>query len=205
MVEEVADKYKYPGVQCNTDWTGNATQRLSTGKGQSRLHFLRKLKSFNVCNKMLQLFYQSVAKSTIFFATMWWQNRLKNLNRKALVQGTTRAMRGSGEEDNAQTVVHNGTCLTPSLWPPDQTVWSTSSYRLIRLCPEKDHTESFLPAVISLFNQTPLCQDRGVRRWSIKLPPNEPKSNTHRGLIHLSSPLNNLIDYCTITVQYTLH
>ncbi|XP_060897819.1 uncharacterized protein LOC132977298 [Labrus mixtus] len=36
-------------------------------KGQSRLYFLRKLRSFNVCSKMLSMFYQTVVASAIFF------------------------------------------------------------------------------------------------------------------------------------------
>ncbi|KAK0132216.1 hypothetical protein N1851_032980 [Merluccius polli] len=57
-------------------------------KGLSRLYFLR---SFNVCNKMLQMFHQSVVVSTIFFAAVSWgagikakdANRLNKLIRKA--------------------------------------------------------------------------------------------------------------------------
>ncbi|XP_069375176.1 uncharacterized protein [Paralichthys olivaceus] len=59
--------------------------------GLSRLYFLRGLGSFNVCNKMLQMFYQSVVVSTIFFAVVSWgvgiktkdANRLSKISRKA--------------------------------------------------------------------------------------------------------------------------
>ncbi|KAK3514726.1 hypothetical protein QTP70_029193, partial [Hemibagrus guttatus] len=41
-------------------------------KGMSRLYFLRKLRSFNVCNKMLEIFYQSVVASGIYSVVVCW-------------------------------------------------------------------------------------------------------------------------------------
>lgn len=63
------DTCEYLGVHFNNrlDWKCN-TEAVYR-KGQSRLYFLRKLSS--VCNKMLLIFYQSVA-STVFFAAMGW-------------------------------------------------------------------------------------------------------------------------------------
>ncbi|KAI3360684.1 hypothetical protein L3Q82_002554 [Scortum barcoo] len=60
---EVVHTYKYLGVQLDDklDWTAN-TDALCR-KGQSRLYFLRRLASFNICKKMLQIFYQSVVAS----------------------------------------------------------------------------------------------------------------------------------------------
>ncbi|TWW54542.1 hypothetical protein D4764_0103480 [Takifugu flavidus] len=60
-------------------------------KAMSRLYFLRRLRSFSVCSRMLQMFYQSVMASTIFFAAVCWgagikakdANRLNKLIKKA--------------------------------------------------------------------------------------------------------------------------
>ena len=53
----------------------------------SRLYFLRKLRSFNVCSKMLEIFYQSVVASALFFAAVCWggsiTSRLNKLIKKA--------------------------------------------------------------------------------------------------------------------------
>ena len=38
----------------------------------SRFYFLRKLRSLNVCSKMLEIFHQSVVASIIFFAVVCW-------------------------------------------------------------------------------------------------------------------------------------
>ncbi|TWW79253.1 hypothetical protein D4764_10G0002830 [Takifugu flavidus] len=41
-------------------------------KAMSRLYFLRRLRSFSVCSRMLHMFYQSVMASTISFAVVCW-------------------------------------------------------------------------------------------------------------------------------------
>uniref|UniRef100_A0A8C4TB68 Reverse transcriptase domain-containing protein n=1 Tax=Erpetoichthys calabaricus TaxID=27687 RepID=A0A8C4TB68_ERPCA len=69
--------YKYLGVQLDDklDWTAN-TDALCK-KGQSWLYFLRRLASFNICNKMLQMFYQTVVASAIFYAVVCWGGSIK--------------------------------------------------------------------------------------------------------------------------------
>ncbi|KAI3356593.1 hypothetical protein L3Q82_017793, partial [Scortum barcoo] len=60
------------GVQLDDklDWTAN-TDALCR-KGQSRLYFLRRLASFNICKKLLQIFYQSVVASALLYAVVCW-------------------------------------------------------------------------------------------------------------------------------------
>lgn len=57
-----------------TDWTGDSTVRLSR---QSRLYFLRKLRSFQVCIKMLHIFYKSFVANAIFFAAICWGSSIR--------------------------------------------------------------------------------------------------------------------------------
>ena len=64
----IVDAYKYLGVVL--EWTAN--MEAVDNNGLSRLYFLRRLRSFNVCNRMLQMFYQSVVASTIFMAVVSW-------------------------------------------------------------------------------------------------------------------------------------
>ena len=71
-----------------TGWTGDLKVITVYKKGLSRLYFLRKLRSFNVCSKMLEIFYQSVLASVLFFAVVCWGSssdtkRLNKLIRKA--------------------------------------------------------------------------------------------------------------------------
>jgi len=74
---DIVDEYKYLGVHIENklDWTKN-TEAVSK-KGQSRLDFLRRLRSFNICRTMLQMFYHSVVSSVIFYAVVCWGSRLK--------------------------------------------------------------------------------------------------------------------------------
>lgn len=63
---EVVNTYKYLGLCVDT--------KLDTQykKGQSRLHFLRRLQSFNICRKLLY--------STIFYIVVWWRSSTAKKN-----------------------------------------------------------------------------------------------------------------------------
>ena len=87
----MVDDYKYHGVHIDNklDWKTNT--KAVYKKGMSRLFFLRKLRSFNVCSRMLGLFYQSVVASALYFAVVCLgssigagnTNRLKKRIKKA--------------------------------------------------------------------------------------------------------------------------
>ena len=76
VVEERED-YKYLGVVTDNrlDWKSNT--KVVYKKGMSRLYFLRKLRSFNVCSKLLVIFLQSVIASVIFFAAVCWSSSIR--------------------------------------------------------------------------------------------------------------------------------
>ncbi|TWW71675.1 hypothetical protein D4764_16G0001720 [Takifugu flavidus] len=52
----------------------------------SRLYFLRRLRSFSVCSRMLHMFYLSVMASTIFFAVVCWGAGMKLANLDEVVR-----------------------------------------------------------------------------------------------------------------------
>ncbi|KAI3352179.1 hypothetical protein L3Q82_020991, partial [Scortum barcoo] len=60
---EAVDSYRYLGLWIDNklDWTTHTSHLY--GKTQSRMYFLRRLRSFNICSKLLQMFYQSVVAS----------------------------------------------------------------------------------------------------------------------------------------------
>ncbi|KAK0144738.1 putative RNA-directed DNA polymerase from transposon BS [Merluccius polli] len=88
---EVVSSYRYLGLVLDNklDWSKN-TDHLYR-KGQSRLYFLRRLRSFNICRKLLWMFYQSVVASVLFYAVVCWggstskrdSSRLDKLIRRA--------------------------------------------------------------------------------------------------------------------------
>ncbi|TWW80236.1 hypothetical protein D4764_01G0000510 [Takifugu flavidus] len=55
-------------------------------KAMSRLYFLRRLRSFSVCSRMLHMFYQPVMASTIFFAAVCWVDKLRSSFSSRLLQ-----------------------------------------------------------------------------------------------------------------------
>ncbi|XP_060781055.1 uncharacterized protein LOC132888977 [Neoarius graeffei] len=74
---EIVSTYKYLGVHLDNklDWSANTDALYK--KGQSRLFSLRKLGSFNVCSKLLLMFYQSVMASVLFYAVVCWGGSIR--------------------------------------------------------------------------------------------------------------------------------
>ncbi|XP_054588462.2 uncharacterized protein [Nothobranchius furzeri] len=88
---EVVNKYKYLGlwVDNKLDWSCNTDHLYK--KAQGRLYFLWRLRSFNICRKLLRMFYESVVAGELLFAVVCWgsgtakkdTSRLEKLIRKA--------------------------------------------------------------------------------------------------------------------------
>ncbi len=108
--------HKYFGVQVNKkklDWTHN-TETLFR-KGQSRQFFLRRPRAFGVCDRLLQIYYQSIVASALLFAVVWHQGlNISNLAllRKAsqvirLEQDSVEAVAGRRTRDKIKTTLDN--------------------------------------------------------------------------------------------------
>lgn len=72
-VEDI-EEYKYLGVVVGNrlDWKSNMKTVYKKG-----LYFLRKLRSFNMYSKMLEIFYQSGVASDIFVAAVCWGSSIR--------------------------------------------------------------------------------------------------------------------------------
>ncbi|KAI4899536.1 hypothetical protein NFI96_002056 [Prochilodus magdalenae] len=68
-------RYLRPHLDERLDWSANTD--ILYRKGQSRLYFLRRLGSFNICRKLLQMFYQTVVSSCLFYAVVCWGGSIK--------------------------------------------------------------------------------------------------------------------------------
>ncbi|XP_034088755.1 uncharacterized protein LOC117557164 [Gymnodraco acuticeps] len=87
----VVEDYKYLGVHLDNGLNWRINTDAVHKKGMSRLYFLRKLRYFHVCSKMLEIFYRSVVASALFFAVVCWggsiragdTSRINKLIRKA--------------------------------------------------------------------------------------------------------------------------
>ncbi|KAL3065695.1 hypothetical protein OYC64_015782 [Pagothenia borchgrevinki] len=164
----VVEVYKYLGVHLDNGLNWRINTDAVYKKGMSRLYFLRKLRSFNVCSKMLEIFYQSVVASALFFAAVCWggsiragdTSRINKLIRKA---GSVIGIK----LDPFEAVVERRTLnrLLSIMDNPTHPLHlqldsqrSSFSNRLLQLPCHKDrYWKTFLPTAITLYNKSPLA------------------------------------------------
>ena len=72
--------YKYLEVVLDHKLEWSANTEAVYRKGQSRLFFLRRRRSFNVCSDMLCVLYHTVTESALFFAVFCWGSRTTDNN-----------------------------------------------------------------------------------------------------------------------------
>ena len=162
---DYVEEYKYLGVYLDhkLNWAKN-TEALYK-KGQSRLYFLRRLRSFNVCRKMLQMFYESVVAGAFLYAVVCWgsglrvadANRLQKLINKA--SSIVGVELGSLEAVTERRMLTRLRAIRDSVSHPLHNVLanqlSTHSARYRQLtCTTDRHRKSFLPAAIKQYNSS---------------------------------------------------
>ena len=81
---EIVKDYRYLGVHLNNklDWSTNTDVLYK--RGQSRLHLLRRLRSFGVCRTLFRTFYDSGAFRSVLrhcFLGVWIERDRKRLNK----------------------------------------------------------------------------------------------------------------------------
>ena len=161
---EMVDSYKYLGLYMNKklDWSDNTDALYK--KGQSRLFFLRRLRSFDVCSRLLRMFYQSVVASAIFSAVACWGSGAGEGEKNRLNKLVEKASSVVGGELVSLEEVANGRIrakLRSIMGNPSHPLYSeltqlksTHSKRLRQL---SGHTSrfrnSFVPAAIKLYNE----------------------------------------------------
>ena len=90
---EIVGEYKHLGsiIDCKLDCSPNALALLK--KGNQRLYFMKKLKSFSVCPKLLELFYKSTVESVVTFNSLCHFGGLKEEDKARLSKITKTASR----------------------------------------------------------------------------------------------------------------
>ncbi|XP_014830942.1 PREDICTED: uncharacterized protein LOC106909145 [Poecilia mexicana] len=77
------------GEEVELDWTSNTKQLYK--KAQIRMYYLRRLRSFNICGKLLRLFYQSVVASVLLHAVVCWGGSISKTDLSQLEKQIRRA------------------------------------------------------------------------------------------------------------------
>ena len=171
---EVVKTYKYLGLWLDNklDWTSNTRQLYK--KAQSRMYFLRRLRSFNICKKLLGIFYQSMVASVLSYAVACWGgstskgdfSRLEKLIRRAgSVVGTKLDPLATVAE---RRTMHKLLAILDNASHPLHTVITSQRSRfserlLLPKCRTNRLRNSFVPRAIKLFNSS-LGGRRGNRR-----------------------------------------
>ncbi len=117
---EMVRTYRYLGLELDDrlDWSPN-TDALYR-KGQSRLYFLRRLGSLNICQELLQIFYQTVIASILFHAVVCWGGSIKRRDATRLDKLVRKAGSVVGVELDTLTSVAEKRILLvhPGQYPP---------------------------------------------------------------------------------------
>lgn len=157
----------------------------------SRLYLLRKLRSFNVCIKMLEMFYQSLVASGLFFTVVCWGSSIGASDTNRINKLIRRAGSVIGcKQDTVEAVVERRTLnkLFSIMDNPDQPLHhtldrqrSSFSNRLLQLrCPRDRYRKSFLPQAIALYNSSHLSD----RDSQLSAPPLRLSTSTLYLLLH---------------------
>ncbi|XP_073674252.1 uncharacterized protein [Garra rufa] len=160
---EIVDTFKYLGVHLNNklDWSTN-TDALYR-KGQSRLHLLRRLRSFGVCRELLRTFYDTVVASVVLYSIVCWAGSSSDRDRKRLNKLVKRAGSVLGctldtieEVAERRMLVKLSSIMDNPSHPMHHTVEALSSSFSTRLlhpqCKKERYRQSFLPTAIRLYN-----------------------------------------------------
>ncbi len=155
--------YKYLGIHLDNklDWSLN-TDALYRKK-QSRLFFLRRLRSLDISREMLQMFYQSVMASALFYAAVCCGGSVKHKDARRLDKLAERAGSVIGSRlDSLEAVVERRTqkkveVILNYTDPPLHNIFmdqrNSNSGQLISLrCRTERYRRSFIPTAISLYN-----------------------------------------------------
>ena len=162
---EIVDSFKYLGVHLNNklDWSNN-TEALYR-KGQSRLHLLRRLRSFGVSRALLRTFYDTVVASAVFYAIVCWGGGSTDRDRKRLNKLVKRASSVLGcpldsieEVADRRMLAKLTSIMDNTSHPLHHTVENLSSSFSTRLlhpqCKKERYRRSFIPTAIRLYNST---------------------------------------------------
>ena len=157
----IVSTYKYLGTIIDDKLKWNENVRALCSKGNQRLYFIRKLKSFHIDSTILKLFYSSVVQSVITFSCICWWNNLSKINQGKLEKVRRGAQRTIGSELTLLSDVYKTRLLkkTGSILSEGHPL--SREFSLLRSgrrlqaikCRTNRFRDSFVPTAVRLFNE----------------------------------------------------
>lgn len=162
---EIVDSYKYLGVHLNNKLDRTTNTDVLYKKGQSRLHLLRRLRSFGVCRTLLRTFYDTVVASALFYAVACWGSGCTDRDRSRIDKLVRRSSSVLGCPLESVEVVGEGRMLVKLTsimnnphHPLHEYVSGLSSSFSQRLkhprCRKERFHRSFIPTAVRLYNSS---------------------------------------------------
>ncbi|KAK7098508.1 hypothetical protein V1264_002783 [Littorina saxatilis] len=105
-VVEKVEQYKYLGVIIDNKLTWKPNSDALVKKLHSRLYFLRKLRSFNIRQEILQMFYTSTCNSVLYFGSVCWGGNINKQDRDRLDKFIRKASGVVGRKQDNFTSTH---------------------------------------------------------------------------------------------------
>lgn len=162
---ERVEEYKYLGsiIDNKLSWSANTSALLK--KGNQRLFFMKKLKSFEVSPRLLELFYKAIVEPTITFNSLCFYNNMKEHDKARLSKITKAAGKLIGKpvtdlqtHYTSKAVKRLGAIRKDQDHPLSKELEKNVSSRSGRLCSFSAKTNrfknSFLPTAVRLQNAT---------------------------------------------------
>ena len=172
----IVSTYKYLGTIIDDKLKWNENVRALCSKGNQRLYFIRKLKSFHIDSTIyfirklksfhidstiLKMFYSSVVQSVITFSCICWWNNLSKINQGKLEKVRRGAQRIIGSELTLLSDVYKtrllkktGSILSEGLPLSQEFSLLRSGRRLQAIkCRTNRFRDSFAPTAVRLLNE----------------------------------------------------
>ena len=156
---QIVDNHKYIGITVsnNLSWSEHISNIFT--KLNQRMYFLRKLKSFQVDNTILQLFYSSALQSIFTFCLICWGGNTKICDKDKIEKIIKRASRISNFTFEDFNSIYSRLCnkkvlaiLKDESHPLNkQIIFSERSGRPLSIRSNRErYTSSFLPSAVRL-------------------------------------------------------
>jgi hypothetical protein len=162
-VVEKVEQYKYLGIIIDNKLTWKPNTDAIVKKLHSRLYFLRKLRSFNVRQEILQMFYTSTCNSVLYFGSVCWSGNISKQDRDRLEKFIKKASGVVGRKQDTFTSTHERRLTdriqkiladdTHPLRPEFDSRRIDRSSRFRQPCTRTTrYRNSFIPSAIHIFN-----------------------------------------------------